>query len=727
MKKLTIIKTAKALCAAMALSVATFTVFSCNNLVETEFNEKSASEKDVPVLHINLNNSARTIMPMVELSELTDFVLYGVNSEYNYASWSDYTGTKKTLGSYSSIQELQNAEIYLARSYDNTTWRFYLTAKKGNSTFAAITTAPQKVVIGDNALSFALKIQDLEEGKGSLNFTVDYSQATDDSALITKATCNLYIIDSDGTTSSTATESIEATAEEGALTVSFAKDELASGCYKAYINLYSDNLVVGSWFEVIQISDGVTSGGTISIPKLAKPYTFNFDLGSVESMDASKLTFDSSKNTVLYGNSIPTPKYSGLLFVDWYTDSAHTQVFSWDNISTYTPDQNGSYTVYARWINPSDSTTENIVNASTAVGVIELANVSSSTSTTPYSIKAVGPMTTKQLNDILTAMNAKTSGYFSLDLRDVTGLENLASASDTESRFTNSNLVTIKLPSTVKTLENAFSGCSALKEIVISSANPLYKDVNGVVLSKDGTVLYVYPAAKTETSYTTPDGVKKIASGAFANVKGISSYLYISTDVVIIEPKAFYGASMITISIKGSGSWYKSEKELTNANDVIDLCNSSSNSTTTFTITDTKSTTSSNNIYYFYKKSLKDILQMDGIEYVDIYNDSSFAVDDGTYTITTSIPSKYFKLRTVEGTKYIVNWVDSYTYKKSAYTGYDSLGDWVIKCYDSDMNQMFNNDDYPTSEFTAKGDITIIEITTSTSNSKCAFRVKVAN
>ena len=84
MKKMTIIKTAKALCAAMVLSAVTFTAFSCSNSIGTELDVKASSEENVPVLHISLNDSSRTIMPQVELSELTDIKLYGVQSEAVY-------------------------------------------------------------------------------------------------------------------------------------------------------------------------------------------------------------------------------------------------------------------------------------------------------------------------------------------------------------------------------------------------------------------------------------------------------------------------------------------------------------------------------------------------------------------------------------------------------------------------------------------------------------------
>jgi hypothetical protein len=73
---------------------------------------------------------------------------------------------------------------------------------------------------------------------------------------------------------------------------------------------------------------------------------------------------------------------------------------------------------------------------------------------------------------------------------------------------------------------NAFEGCTNLTTITVAADNPTFKDVDGVMMSKDGTALVLYPQGKTATNYIVPDGVKSIIQQAF---KG-SSHL---TDVTL--------------------------------------------------------------------------------------------------------------------------------------------------------------------------------------------------
>lgn len=57
------------------------------------------------------------------------------------------------------------------------------------------------------------------------------------------------------------------------------------------------------------------------------------------------------------------------------------------------------------------------------------------------------------------------------------------------------------------------SDCPNLKEFVVSKGNPYYISVEGVLLSKDKSVLLVYPSAKTDKVYQIPDTVRVVAFG----------------------------------------------------------------------------------------------------------------------------------------------------------------------------------------------------------------------
>lgn len=79
-----------------------------------------------------------------------------------------------------------------------------------------------------------------------------------------------------------------------------------------------------------------------------------------------------------------------------------------------------------------------------------------------------------------------------------------------------SALESFSIPDTMTDLGYlAFVGCQNLKTIAISANHPTYQLQDGILYSKDGTELFLYPAGKTETSFTVPDGVKTISDGAF--------------------------------------------------------------------------------------------------------------------------------------------------------------------------------------------------------------------
>lgn len=86
--------------------------------------------------------------------------------------------------------------------------------------------------------------------------------------------------------------------------------------------------------------------------------------------------------------------------------------------------------------------------------------------------------------------------------------------------FSYTNLETVSIPSTVTELGteewgelmySPFDMASGLSSINVHPDNPVYKDIDGVLLSKDGTILWDYPDGKSDTSYAVPSTVKHIA------------------------------------------------------------------------------------------------------------------------------------------------------------------------------------------------------------------------
>ncbi len=92
-----------------------------------------------------------------------------------------------------------------------------------------------------------------------------------------------------------------------------------------------------------------------------------------------------------------------------------------------------------------------------------------------------------------------------------------------------------------------FSGCTKLTAITVDEANPSYKSENGVLYSKDGTVLYEYPAGKTGV-YAIPEGATEIAANAFDGCSGLTGIALPET-LEVIGADAFNGSSIKEVTI----------------------------------------------------------------------------------------------------------------------------------------------------------------------------------
>ena len=89
---------------------------------------------------------------------------------------------------------------------------------------------------------------------------------------------------------------------------------------------------------------------------------------------------------------------------------------------------------------------------------------------------------------------------------------------------------------------NPFVGCTALTDIVVEEGNNWFKVVDGVLMSRDGTVLYSYPGGNQQPSYTIPEGVTQLAQSAFQGCTQLEQ-LTMPTTLHAIGNFAFYGAA----------------------------------------------------------------------------------------------------------------------------------------------------------------------------------------
>ena len=82
--------------------------------------------------------------------------------------------------------------------------------------------------------------------------------------------------------------------------------------------------------------------------------------------------------------------------------------------------------------------------------------------------------------------------------------------------------------------DNAAGEDIMLASIEVSADNPIYKSVDGVLYSKDGSELIRYPASKTDEKFVIPEAVKKLKSYSFAGLKYLKK-LTVTKNVATIE------------------------------------------------------------------------------------------------------------------------------------------------------------------------------------------------
>ena len=99
-------------------------------------------------------------------------------------------------------------------------------------------------------------------------------------------------------------------------------------------------------------------------------------------------------------------------------------------------------------------------------------------------------------------------------------------------------LTEVTIPETVTSLGSAvFGGCTGLLNYYAEENNPVYSAKDGILFSKDGSVLVLYPAGRTG-SYAIPSTVSALGDGAFDGCKGLTA-VTIPESITVISKDAF--------------------------------------------------------------------------------------------------------------------------------------------------------------------------------------------
>ena len=111
----------------------------------------------------------------------------------------------------------------------------------------------------------------------------------------------------------------------------------------------------------------------------------------------------------------------------------------------------------------------------------------------------------------------------------------------------------VALPSTVNTIYSfAFSFCDTLTGITVAETNPNFMSIDGVLYSKDGTSLLIYPSGKPETTFSVPEGVITIGDSAFSYCYNLSE-INLSSTVTTLGNYSFLDSMTINQTVTTIG------------------------------------------------------------------------------------------------------------------------------------------------------------------------------
>ena len=324
---------------------------------------------------------------------------------------------------------------------------------------------------------------------------------------------------------------------------------------------------------------------TITASWTAKTYTVTFNSNGGSSV---------ANKTATYGQAftLPTTTRTGYTFDGWYyngtkitsgnlwqiheNDLAVELTARWTAIFTYSNNKITGLTDYGKTLteivipdqidgvsitsigsdafyNCSSLTSITIPNSVTSIGdyafhyctnLTRITIGNSVTSIGDYAFKYCSSLTSITIPNSVTSIGSYAF-YGCSSLKSVTIPNSVTSIGD-RAFYNCYRLTSITIGNSVTSIgSSAFESCVNLTSITVDSSNPNYSSIDGNLYNKEKTTLIQYAKGKSATTFTIPNSVTSIGSGAFYNCSSLTS-ITIGNSVTSIGYDAFYNCSSLT-------------------------------------------------------------------------------------------------------------------------------------------------------------------------------------
>lgn len=111
------------------------------------------------------------------------------------------------------------------------------------------------------------------------------------------------------------------------------------------------------------------------------------------------------------------------------------------------------------------------------------------------------------------------------------------------------NITELHIPNTVYQIGSyAFEECDKLTQIIVSDNNPYLKSVDGIVFSKSGKTIMMYPPGRGDTEYHIPVGVDSVGAAFYHLVNQMA--ITIPKSVLVLQRGAFSSPKITSLTVK---------------------------------------------------------------------------------------------------------------------------------------------------------------------------------